>query len=340
MKQTIAIAVSGGIDSLAAAHILKKEHPHSFCIHFTTGYEKHPLDFSVMENQLGIPIKHVDLSTVFETEVVDYFITSYLAGKTPNPCLICNKTIKFGALFRAAQELGADRLATGHYARIKKDDKGNPVLLKGRDSHKDQSYFLSMLSKNQLNKAMFPLGEMTKPQVRQYAAKNNLVPSDKKESQDICFIQEKSFSDFILSKKRLLPGPGDIVTTTGKVIGKHNGLFQFTIGQRRGINCPGPAPFYVKSIDMKENRLIVGFKKELLQKSLVLEEINYITGTITKPEELFVKIRYSHNGALATLTPGSTTVSITFHKPQYAVTPGQGCVLYNEDRVVGAGIIQ
>ncbi|SMD03951.1 tRNA (5-methylaminomethyl-2-thiouridylate)-methyltransferase [Desulfocicer vacuolatum DSM 3385] len=344
MKKKIAIAVSGGVDSLVSAFLLKQQpHTELFGIHFTTGYESHPVDIPSLSRQLGLKILTVDLSRQFTRHVVDYFTTTYLSGKTPNPCIICNQTIKFGSLVSAAVQHGATHLATGHYARMKINDQGIPALYRGMDSIKEQSYFLAMLTANQLQKAIFPLGNMTKQEVVALARSHNLSPPEQKESQDICFIKESSFSDFIVThtrKETFRPGP--IVTPAGDTLGQHKGLHCYTVGQRRGLNCPGPAPYYVKKIDMENNRLVVGFKEDLLETHFKVKQVNWLLPTPLKsPITVEAKIRYSHKGETAQIRPcGSDGIAVEFNRPQNAVTPGQGAVFYMDDRVIGAGIIQ
>lgn len=416
MKKRLAVALSGGVDSLVAAFLLKRKYPDLFGIHFTNGYEPFSQDsqdinrqnINTIAEQLGIPVYCVDLKDEFEKDVVSYFIETYQKGKTPNPCVICNKTVKFGALYQAAKNLGADFLATGHYARLEhrssfslnRDSDTLTVLLKGTDNLKEQSYFLAMLSPEQLQHAVFPLGGLTKQEVVSIAAKNNLVPIHKKESQDICFIREISFADFIASKctpsstcsKQTLVqsdflnsvdsfaseikapfSEGDIVTTDNKIVGRHKGLYCYTVGQRRGLNCPGPAPYYVKKIDMENNRLIIGFKEEMFEKECNIININWLSdraaGDILKsPLRAVTKIRYSHSGSDSTLTIESSKnrhlqadndhnfnrncsigeiaacsngdyVKVIFDEPQLAVTPGQCAVFYDGDQVLGAGFI-
>ncbi|MCP4117843.1 MAG: tRNA 2-thiouridine(34) synthase MnmA [Desulfobacteraceae bacterium] len=332
--------MSGGIDSLVAAHLLKEQGADLVGIHFKTGYEACGTDFSPIEERLGITVHTVDLSTVFENRVVDYFVRTYARGKTPNPCLFCNKAIKFGALMDEAEKLGAGRIATGHYVRTQRNDDGSIALVKGRDPDKEQSYFLAMLSQQQLKQAVFPLGELTKTMVRRIAEENGLVPMEKNESQDICFIQDRSFSEFIADKLQLDPRPGDITLPDHRVIGRHRGLHCYTIGQRRGLNCPGPEPYYVKTIDLATNTLVVGVKTELYTTDVVLSDLNWIAAPFTSQGKVITKIRYSHRGAPAALNISNERTTLTFDEPQFAVTPGQVAVFYQEERVLGAGIIQ
>ena len=340
MNSKIAIAMSGGIDSLVAAHLLKEQGADLVGIHFKTGYDLRGTDFSPIEERLGITVHTVDLSDAFGNRVVDYFVRTYARGKTPNPCLFCNKAIKFGALMDAAETLGAGRIATGHYVRTQGNENGAIALVKGRDPDKDQSYFLAMLSQEQLQQAVFPLGELTKTMVRRIADENGLVPMEKTESQDICFIKNQSFSEFIAEKLKLDPKPGDITLPDHRVIGRHRGLHCYTIGQRRGLNCPGPEPYYVKTIDLATNTLVVGVKAELYTTDVVLSDLNWIAAPFTSQGKVITKIRYSHRGASAALKISNDQTTLTFDEPQFAVTPGQVAVFYQEERVLGAGIIQ
>jgi len=347
MKEpVIAVALSGGVDSLVSGYLLKQTYKNIFGIHFTTGYEKEPTDLVRLEKQLGFPVTRIDLSKNFEKKIIQYFIQTYLEGKTPNPCIICNKEIKFGDLLEQAQKMGADYLATGHYATII-----NPIsfpgkkisqcyLEKGKDQLKDQSYFLSMLSGEQLEKIIFPLAGMTKKEVKRFARSKHLSPAHPSESQDICFIHDNNFSRFILEKQISSPRNGDIVDMKGKTIGRHKGLHQFTIGQRRGIDCPAKEPYYVKKIDIKNNILTVCFKKDLSQKRFYIDHINWNFSDPGNIYDLMTKIRYSHKGALSTLSFNGSLGEVVFDEPQNAVTPGQTAVFYKGNRVLGAGIIQ
>jgi len=269
--------------------------------------------------------------------------------------------MKFGVLLKYAQNMGADYLATGHYATIvnqnfclKKKNEANYnkyindcYIEKGKDPLKDQSYFLSMLSNEQLEKIIFPLGQMTKKSVKQFARSKNIQPIHKKESQDICFINKNNFSEFILNKSNTLPKPGEIKDIDNKVVGVHQGLHKFTIGQRRGINCPAKEPYYVQNIDMKNNILKVCFKKDLAQQNLSFSDIVWnnnndlqLSDDNTSIKDIITKIRYSHKGGLSTLSLNKTCGELVFDEPQNAITPGQAAVFYKDARVLGAGIIQ
>ncbi|QTA81552.1 tRNA-specific 2-thiouridylase [Desulfonema limicola] len=336
----IAVAVSGGIDSLAAAWIFKKKGCRLLGIHFTTGYESlNPKQVQHISDQLGIPVKIMDCTREFQNLVINYFINTYKSGKTPNPCLVCNPSIKFGAVFDFARSMNASSMATGHYAGIFKDSQGHYHLLQGKDLKKDQSYFLAFMSQTQLASACFPLGELTKEEVRKQAEEAGLSPPVEKESQDICFIRE-NYKDFLLKYGNIDQQPGIIEDVKGRVIGKHNGLYSFTIGQRKGINCPASEPYYVVRIDIKFNRLIVGFKDDLFVSQCFVKNINWITPPEKLPVSLHVRLRYRHKPVLALVSAeNQETVRVEFDIPQSSVTPGQGAVFYKDNEVLGGGWI-
>ncbi len=342
----IAVALSGGIDSLVSGYLLKHKYKNLFGIHFRTGYEKEPINSSLLEHQLGFPVICIDFSKLFEEKVISYFIRTYLDGKTPNPCIVCNKEIKFGELMKHAREMGADYLATGHYASVINpfsfpQKNSTPAYLeKAGDLIKDQSYFLSMLTPDQLEKIIFPLAAMRKEEVKAFAKTKNIKPLHPSESQDICFIHGNDLSKFILEKQKIKSEQGNIVDLDGKIVGRHSGLHQFTIGQRKGINSPAREAYYVKRIDIKNNILEVCFKKDLSTKSFQVEEINWNDIDRVRIPKIITKIRYSHKGALSTLKMKGYSGEVVFDEPQNAVTPGQAAVFYKETRVLGAGIIQ
>ncbi len=359
MKPRVAVALSGGIDSLTSAWLLKDQGYRVIGVHFVTGYEgypepsfdqNHPLTDSLVKaadsklapitTRLDIPLKIFDCSERFKTEVVDYFIGAYRTGRTPSPCLVCNPTIKFGDLFNFARQLGAEQLATGHYARIRRETDGRVRLYRGIDSGKDQSYFLARLSRRQLERSLFPLGEMTKSEVIALAHQKNLIPTTNGESQDICFIKSGGYGEFMLRQSGFEPSPGPIVKPGGEEIGQHPGLHLFTIGQRRGINCPAREPYYVVRIESDQNRLVVGRHEDLFSPACRVVEINWIAPVPTVPSRMSVKIRYRHKALPATVVPSANrTAQIRFNRPQVAITPGQGAVFYQGDEVLGGGWI-
>lgn len=361
MKPVVAIAVSGGIDSLVAAYLLKQQGWQPFGVHFITGFEVHhrdkenlpdpnyfPDEINVENHpvmrigeQLDMPVHFVDCRLVFASEVVTPFCQTYADGRTPNPCLVCNPKIKFGYLLDFALKKGASALATGHYTRIRKDPEARYRLLKGVDTAKDQSYFLAFLTQPQLSRAVFPLGDMTKDAVRAFAAENKLFPVGGDESQDVCFIKGQSYGDFLNRWGKLESKPGFIEDISGTVIGEHKGLHLFTIGQRKGINCPAPAPYYVVRINPAENRLTVGTKADLIAGECRVNSINWIREPTAPVFHALTKLRYRHKPAPATvMIRDDYRATVRFDSPQSAVTPGQGAVFYEGDEVLGGGWIE
>jgi tRNA-specific 2-thiouridylase len=334
-------------------------------IHFVTGYEDpslqpllqadppvtqpwavditdqlHEAPIFQLARQLAIDLHILDCRVSFKRCVVDYFTDTYHLGQTPNPCLICNAQVKFGTVLKFARERGATFLATGHYARIHKDENGHYRLHKGIDPRKDQSYFLAFLTQAQLSQARFPLGHLTKKEVVALAAAQGLRSVSKAESQDICFIRGRSYVDFLASGQDVRSQPGLIENTQGHTIGQHDGLHRFTIGQRRGINCPAPHPYYVVRLDAKRNRLVVGTHNDLMVDSFRVTKLNWITDPPQHPRDVSVRIRYRHAAVKATLIPQDDgQCEVRLHALQKAITPGQGAVFYNGDEVLGGGII-
>ncbi|MFW6081338.1 MAG: tRNA 2-thiouridine(34) synthase MnmA [Desulfosalsimonas sp.] len=353
---TAAVALSGGIDSLVAAWLLKKSGIHVIGIHFITGYEfakhehsppgysyaltKRALPAQQAAEQLGIPLHIIDCRRVFEKQIVEYFTQTYGSGRTPNPCVLCNRLIKFGEVLEFAGKLGADCLATGHYANAEKAGE-YAMLKKGADLKKDQSYFLGMLSAEQLSKAVFPLGKMHKENVKKLARENGLQAASDSESQDICFIRDENYAEFLETRGKIRLEPGPIVDVDGITIGRHKGLHRYTIGQRRGINCPAPAPYYVVRIEPELNRLVVGFKNTVYKDHCYIKRVNWLIPRPDKPIRVKAKIRYRHHEADALLEPGAgDTALIRFSEPQAAVTPGQAAVCYVNDTVAAGGWIE
>lgn len=352
MKAKTAVAISGGVDSMMAALLLKDLGHDVIGIHFITGYETAASFLPAREaqrqhavadigTQLGIDVEIVDIRSEFQEQIIDYFTRTYQAGQTPNPCMRCNPVIKFGTIWSLARRLGAKHLATGHYARIHKDSAGRLHLLKGRDAEKDQSYFLARLTPRQLAVACFPLGEMTKADVKKLARQKGLHPVTREESQDVCFIKNTSYGQFLARQKGFSPQPGLIETLDGRIIGEHHGLHLFTVGQRRGINCPAAEPYYVVRLDMARNRLVVGAKKDLLASECQVVDINWIQSPPTSPFEVRTRVRYRSREVSSTVFAGNdNTATVRFKAPLSAVTPGQAAVFYRDDEVLGGGWIE
>jgi len=362
MKPRTAIAISGGIDSLFAGFLLKEAGHDVIGIHFLNGYEepgtpaapaqpgqpggrlrRQPLaeKIGLIARQLDIPFEILDLRDEFKETVVAYFIRTYAAGRTPNPCMVCNPAIKFGSVFNFARKLGAASLATGHYARIFKDPQGRPHLLKGVDEAKDQSYFLARLTPAQLTNAVFPLGELTKKEVKRLASQKGFFPVTEQESQDVCFIRGRSYGEFLAREGRIRSRPGPIEDVAGNILGRHKGLHLFTIGQRRGINCPASEPYYVIRIDKKRNCLVVGFKRDLNLSACRVGNINWIQPPPQSSIAVQTRIRYRHQAVSSTLVPlAENAVRVEFKRAQAAVTPGQAAVFYRQDEILGGGWIE
>jgi tRNA-specific 2-thiouridylase len=346
----VAVAISGGVDSLVAAFLLREKGHDVFGYHFRTGYESidtagkgtspRLADIDNISGQLAIPIEVLDLSQLFRESVVAYFTEAYQDGRTPNPCLYCNPTIKFGHLLTHVRQKGAEALATGHYARLETTPDGRCHLYRGVDARKDQSYFLSRLTPQQLRHACFPLGGLTKEAVCAIARENHLTPTTRGESQDICFIKNAPYHEFLQKQEGFEPCAGPIVDTQGRLLGHHQGLHQFTVGQRRGINCPAAEPYYVIRIDHRHNRLVVGHRNELYRETCTVEDVNWITRPEPFPADVMTQIRYRHQSAPSRLSGISAhAVQVTFDHPQKAVTPGQGAVFYRNNEVLGGGWI-
>lgn len=293
--------------------------------------------------ELGIPYYVFDLSKEFKKEVIDYFSSQYIKGLTPNPCVLCNEKIKFGHLLRKARTFGAKLIATGHFAKVSRNKKAARFILKeGADKTKDQSYFLFSLSQTQLKDAVFPLGDIIKSKARSIAKKLSLVTFNTVSSQDICFVRDLDYAEYIKRETGLEIKPGDITDSSGKVMGRHKGLIHYTIGQRRGLGVAHSQPLYVTGLDAASNKVIVGTKADLLKKSIIVEKLNWISiDGITKPLKMQVKIRYGHKKAKALVTKtGADTVRVDFEEPQGSPTPGQAAVFYQRDVVVGGGWIR
>ena len=350
-KKRVLVAMSGGVDSSVAAYLLKKEGFEvagvTMCFGIKESGKKKPTccgaqamnDAKKVCLKLGIPHYALDFSGHLEEKVIDNFISAYLNGRTPNPCVECNRELKFGILLGKALGLGFDFLATGHYARIVKERK-DFILKRAKDKNKDQSYFLYSIRPEALKSVLFPLGNLTKDEVREIAKDAGLPVHDKPGSQDICFIQDRNYHGFLSDRVETKASPGAIVHVDGTFLGNHKGASFFTIGQRGGLGVGYRHPLYVLSIDAEKNQLVVGEKKGLKSKGLVAGFVNLLVRKL--PKKVFAKIRYNQDGTrgAASFHEESAKLEVRFDKPVEAVTPGQSVVLYSEDTVLGGGIIE
>ena len=348
------IAMSGGVDSsVAAALMLKKGFDCMGCtmrlyendmigedLFGTCCSLKDTQDARAVCEKLGIEYNIYHYEAEFTKNVIEPFVCSYERGETPNPCIRCNKYLKFDILYEKAKALGYDNIVTGHYARIEERD-GHFYLLKAVDPGKDQSYVLYDLTEEQLSHTYFPLGEMTKNEAREIAAEYGFVNKDKKDSQDICFVPDGDYAAMIKRYRNKDYPKGDFVDLQGNVLGTHEGIINYTIGQRRGLGIPADRRLYVKRLDTENNRVILADDEDLFDKEVMVREFNWITGNApSEPIRCLAKIRYRHKEQPATATIfADGKARIVFDEPQRAITPGQSAVLYDGEIVLGGGII-
>ncbi|MBD2576225.1 tRNA 2-thiouridine(34) synthase MnmA [Oscillatoria sp. FACHB-1406] len=345
----VVVGLSGGVDSSVAAATLRRQ-----------GYEVIGLTLWLMKGkgqccsegmvdaaficeQLGIPHHIVDTRDIFQTHIIDYLVSGYEAGITPLPCSQCNRAVKFGPMLQYARKtLGCDRIATGHYARIRYDETtGRYQLLRAVDSNKDQSYFLYDLTQDLLAGSLFPLGEITKEETRRLAAQYNLKTAQKAESQDLCLVEAhgsmQEFLDRYITSKE-----GEIVDPSGNVLGKHSGVHHYTIGQRKGLGVSAPEPLYVMQLDPAMNRVVVGSREQATQPNCTVTRLNWVSiPEPTAPIRCQAQVRYRSQPANVTVIAlGEGRFQLNFDEPQFGITPGQAAVLYDGERVLGGGIIE
>ncbi|MBE7035385.1 MAG: tRNA 2-thiouridine(34) synthase MnmA [Ruminococcaceae bacterium] len=339
MKKAM-IAMSGGVDSSVAAYLLQKEE-YSVCggtLHLTG--EVQP-DARLAAERLGLPFYEFDEREAFLSAVISDFAESYERGETPNPCIVCNEKIKFGLLLRHARRLGCDFLATGHYARLQKDaGSGRTLLLRGKDRNKDQSYMLYRLNQEQLSHSLFPLGDLSKPEVREIAESIGLSNANKPDSQDICFVPDGDYAAVLEALRGSNYPAGDFVDENGTVLGRHQGVIRYTVGQRKGLGIALGAPAFVLAKDAAQNRVILGPEERLFVSRVWAKNVNWIAcDAPSDGMSVTVKTRYTTRESAARLHLTETGVVAEFTEPQRAPAPGQAMVFYADEVVVGGGTI-
>ena len=354
MQQHIVAAMSGGVDSSVVAYLLQREGYHvsgaTMKLYRPDETDTAPLpcgsdddvrDAKAVCDKLGITHRVYDCGEAFRRHVIEDFVREYVCGRTPNPCIVCNKYMKFGALLDAALTDGADGIATGHYARVERDNTGRYLLRRAADVSKDQTYVLWQLTQDVLSRVLLPLGDYRKSDIREIAESAGLCTAHKSDSQDICFVPDGDYAAFLTRYTGRAPVGGDYVDEEGHVLGHHLGIERYTIGQRKGLGIALGQPMFVKSKDPETRRVVLTTNDKLFEREIRLDRINLIaTDRLDAPTRVEAKIRYLHNAAHATvIQTGKTTATVVFDEPQRAPAAGQSCVFYDGDTVVGGGII-
>ena len=339
-KKKVVIGMSGGVDSSVAAYLLKEQGYEVIGVNMDV-WQGEQEDARTVADSLGIKYAVYDYKKQFKREVVDYFVEEYMAGRTPNPCNMCNRRIKWDCLLNAAKDFGAEYIATGHYARIDKLSNGRYAICNSVTATKDQTYALCNLTQEQLAHTLMPIGEYEKDKVREIAKEIGIHIADKADSQDICFIPDGDYAAFISENIDKDIESGDFVDKTGKKLGTHKGIIHYTIGQRKGLNLPMGHPVFVTDINVRDNQVVIGESEDLFTTRVVASQFNYMAVEKMEPGEEYIgKIRYAHKGTKCKVVKTwEDKVKIEFDEPVRAVTPGQNLVLYMGEYVAGGGVI-
>lgn len=351
MKEKVVVGLSGGVDSSVAAYLLKEKGYDVIGVTMlmwplTTETKEQPqsvVDARKVAQHLDIPYYVLDFTKQFKKEVIDYFTEEYLAGRTPNPCNVCNRRIKWEALLAWAREHGAEYIATGHYARIDKLENGRYAIRNSVTALKDQTYALYNLTQEQLSKTLLPVGEFSKDEIRRIAEEQKLPVANKSDSQDICFIPDGDYGAFLQRQvPERIPGEGNFVSTDGTVIGRHKGVTHYTIGQRKGLGIAMGHPVFVCEIRPETNEVVIGENEDIFSTDLICREVNYMgMEEGNEPAKCMAKIRYAHKGDVCSLEKlGDGRMHVKFEKPVRAITPGQAVVFYDGEYVLGGGVIE
>lgn len=339
-NKKVILGMSGGVDSSVAAYLLSKSGYDVIGVTLKLHNYSQNDDAKSVANNLGIPLLILNMEEEFRKKIINYFISEYEAGRTPNPCTACNRYIKFEALLEKAKSLDVEYVATGHYAII--ENIGNRYLLKkAKDDTKDQSYVLYNLTQEQLSKTIFPLGELTKKEVRDIAEKIGLQVASKPDSQEICFVEDNNYKGYIEKNSENKSIPGEFISNDGSILGYHKGISNYTIGQRRGLGIVTGSPMFVVDIIKETNQILLGSENDLFSKELIVKNLNWISfESLIEEMDANVKIRYKAQGSKAKLIPISTdSIKVVFDIPQRAITKGQAAVFYDNEFVIGGGII-
>lgn len=345
LNKKVVIGLSGGVDSSVAAFLLKNQGYEVVGVSLMNGYpgeEKVKNDAQKVADHLGISLQIVDIHEEFKEKIVNYMVDSYYQGETPNPCVFCNRLIKFKFLFEIADNIGAEFVATGHYANIVRTETGRYSILSAADDSKDQTYFLYQLPQKYLSRLIMPLADLKKDEVRKIASDNNLHVSTKKDSQEICFVSDDDYATFITAKKGYIPDSGDFVDTNGKVLGTHKGIIYYTIGQRKGLGIALGYPAYVKKLDKNNNQVVLSDNDELFTTEVYFNNTFWMSiEELSESEKCYGKIRFRHKAEPCVISRINDDMYIAeFETPVRAPAPGQAVVFYKNDMILGGGIIK